>query len=76
MSCRLTAITALASISSQRAMGTPIWMIAMTVSTAALASSNEQMAAATLSGSGCSFSVTSVITPSVPSLPTISRVRS
>ena len=36
----------------------------------------QVFAALTASGSGYSFSVTSVITPSVPSLPTKSRVRS
>ena len=35
-----------------------------------------QQAAATASGKGCKRSVTSVITPSVPSAPTKSRVRS
>jgi hypothetical protein len=37
---------------------------------------NEQIAAATASGSGYRRSVISVMTPSVPSLPTNRRVRS
>ena len=64
------------SSSSIRATGTPSWIVAMTVSTAPLIDSNEQTAAETASGSGCSRSVTSVMTPSVPSDPTNSRVRS
>ena len=76
LSCALTATTAFRSSSSQRAIGTPTWMISIVVSTADFASSNETIAAATLSGRGCSFSVISVITPNVPSLPTIRRVRS
>jgi hypothetical protein len=48
----------------------------MTVSTAPLIESNEQTAAETASGMGCSRSVTSVMTPSVPSDPTNNRVKS
>ena len=51
-------------------------MRCIAVRTAAAIDANEQVAAATASGSGWSFSVISVITPSVPSLPTNSRVRS
>jgi hypothetical protein len=72
----LTARTALASSSSQRAIGTPIWMTWMVVRTAASMLGNWQIAALTASGSGYRRSVISVITPSVPSLPTNSRVRS
>ena len=50
-----------------------IWIV---VRTAASMLGKWQIAALTASGSGYSFSVTSVITPSVPSLPTNSRVRS
>ena len=76
MSCWFTARTAWVSSNSQRAIGTPIWINAMVVFTAAATSGKKQIAAATLSGSGWSFTVISVITPSVPSLPTIRRVRS
>jgi hypothetical protein len=64
------------SSSSTRAMGTPSWMIWITVSTASPMLGNEQIAAATASGSGYRRSVASVMTPSVPSLPTNRRVRS
>ena len=74
--CALTTRTALASSSSQRAIGTPIWIIWIVARTAEFTSGNWQIAALTASGSGCSLSVTSQITPSVPSLPTMSRVRS
>ena len=47
-----------------------------TVSTAPRIESNAQTAAETASGTGWSLSVTSVMTPSVPSDPTKSRVRS
>ena len=59
-----------------RATGMPSWIVAITVSTAPRIESNEQTAAAIASGSGCSRTVTSVMTPSVPSEPTKSRVRS
>ncbi len=74
--CALTARTAFRSSSSQRAIGTPTcvsWMVALTAPAMSL---KWQIAALTASGSGYSFSVTSVITPSVPSLPTNSRVKS
>ena len=48
----LTARTALASSSSQRAIGTPIWMTWMVVATAACTLGKWQMAALTASGSG------------------------
>ena len=72
----LTMRTLCASISSQRAIGTPSWMVWMVVRTAASMLGNEQMAALTASGRGYRRTVTSVRTPSVPSLPTIRRVRS
>ena len=57
-------------------MGTPIWMICMVVCTAASMLGKWQMAALTASGKGHSRRVISVITPSVPSLPTSRRVKS
>ncbi len=68
--------TVCVSISSQRAIGMPVWMIAIAVRTAGAIPLNQQVAAATASGRGCSSSVISAMTPSVPSLPTSSRVRS
>ena len=62
--CLLTARMALASSSSQRAIGTPSWMVWMVVCTAASMLGKWQMAALTASGSGYSFTVNSVITPS------------
>ena len=76
LSCRFTARTACVSSNSQRAIGMPIWMIWIVVRTAASMLGKVQVAAEIASGSGYSRSVISVITPSVPSLPTISRVRS
>jgi hypothetical protein len=72
----LTARIAWASSSSQRAIGTPIWIVSMVVCTAASMLGKKHTAALTASGSGYSRNVTSVITPSVPSLPTNRRVRS
>ena len=57
-------------------MGTPIWMIWIVVRTAASIDGKVQVAADIASGSGNTLSVISVITPSVPSLPTKRRVRS
>ena len=57
-------------------MGMPSWIVAMVVLTAASTLGNEQVAALIASGCGYTRSVISVITPSVPSLPTNSRVRS
>jgi hypothetical protein len=48
----------------------------MVVLTASATDGKEQIAADTASGSGYRRSVTSVMMPSVPSLPTNSRVRS
>ena len=73
---RLTASIWTSSRSSIRATGMPSWIVAMTVSTAPSIESNAQTAADTASGIGCSRTVTSVITPSVPSAPTNRRVRS
>jgi hypothetical protein len=70
------ASTMAASSSSTRATGMPDWMTAAAVSTAPAMEAKEQTAAETASGTRCSRSVTSVITPSVPSEPTKRRVRS
>ena len=51
-SWRLTAATVRPSSSSQRAIGTPIWMIAIVVCTAASTEGKWQIAADTASGSG------------------------
>ena len=59
-----------------RATGMPDWMVGITVSTASSRVSKLQTAAEIASGTPCSRSVTSVMTPSVPSEPTNSRVRS
>jgi hypothetical protein len=64
------------SSSSMRATGMPSCITAMTVSTAAASVGNWQTAALVASGMPCRRSRTLVTTPSVPSLPTISRVRS
>ncbi len=77
--CRaaLTARTAFASSSSQRAIGTPIWMIWMVVVHRrgdAREVADRRRSPPRAAGRACS--VISVITPSVPSLPTNSRVRS
>ena len=59
-----------------RATGIAWARTSMTVSTAASSVSNAHVAAVIASGVGCSRSVISVISPSVPSEPTNSRVRS
>ena len=59
-----------------RATGTPSWIVWITVRTALATSGNAQTAADTASGSGCSRTISSVISPSVPSEPIIRRVRS
>ncbi len=59
-----------------RATGMPDWMVAMTVMQAALTSGNAQWPPEMHSGMPASFRVISVTTPSVPSEPTNSRVRS
>ena len=74
--CWLQALTCTSSRSSIRAIGTPAWMVAITVSTAPASVSNEQAAAEIASGMPQSRSCTSVMMPSVPSEPTKSRVRS
>ena len=68
--------TVLWSINSTRAIGMPIWITSIVVRTAASMLGKEQIAAEMASGSGYSLTVTSVMTPNVPSLPTIKRVRS
>ncbi|MNT43959.1 hypothetical protein D3C72_1804560 [compost metagenome] len=72
----LTMRTVWWSMSSTRAIGTPSWMVWMVVRTAASMLGNEQIAALTASGSGYRRTVIWVMMPSVPSLPTIRRVRS
>jgi hypothetical protein len=62
--------------SSTRATGTPSWRIAMTEATASPMESNAHTPAEISSGMPRSRSVASVITPSVPSEPTNSLVRS
>ena len=51
-------------------------MVSITVSIASASPSKQQTAADIASGTGYRRTVTSVITPSVPSEPTNSRVRS
>ena len=59
-----------------RATGMPDWMVAMAALQASSTEENGQTPPAIASGMPCSFRVSSVMTPSVPSAPTISRVRS
>ena len=59
-----------------RATGTPSWIVWMTVLIAPSRLSKEHTAAAIASGMPYSRRVTSVMMPSVPSLPTNNRVRS
>ena len=59
-----------------RAIGMPQRITSMTVRTAASTDGKATTAERTASGSPCSFSVSSVMTPSVPSEPTSRRVRS
>ncbi len=59
-----------------RATGMPSWMVWITVAAAPAMDSNGQTAARTASGRPYKRSVSSVITPSVPSEPTNNRVRS
>ena len=59
-----------------RATGMPDWMVAIAALQAASTDGNGQMPPEIASGMPCSFSVSSVMTPSVPSEPTNSRVRS
>ena len=72
---RLTMRTVLASISSTRAIGTPSWMVWMVVFTASAMLGKEHTGGDT-SGQRVQAHGHSVITPSVPSLPTMRRVRS
>ena len=53
-----------------------LWIVAIVACTASATLGNEQVAAEIASGCGYTRSVISVITPSVPSLPTKMRVRS
>ena len=64
------------SSSSIRATGMPAARMPITVSTAPASVSNWQIAADCASGMPCRRSWISVMTPSVPSLPMNSRVRS
>ncbi len=57
-------------------MGSPVWIVAITQSTAGPIAPKAQAAADTASGWPLSRSVSSVIRPSVPSAPTNSAVRS
>ena len=59
-----------------RATGMPNWIVWITARTAASIESNAQTAADTASGCPKRRTVTSVMTPSVPSDPTKRRVRS
>ena len=72
----LTALIAAGSSSSQRAIGIPSWTASVTVATAPSRPSKTQRAAAISSGMPWMRSVSSVITASVPSEPSSSRVRS
>ena len=59
-----------------RATGMPDWMVRMVALQAASTEGNGQTPEEIASGMPDSLSVSSVMTPSVPSEPTISRVRS
>jgi hypothetical protein len=59
-----------------RATGMPDWMVRIVASQQASTVGNGQTPAAIASGMPDSRSVSSVMTPSVPSEPTIRRVRS
>ncbi len=72
----LQAATVASSRNSIRAMGMPVWMVAITQSTASAMVGKAQVAAETASGWPDRRSVSSVIRPRVPSDPTISAVRS
>jgi hypothetical protein len=76
LECRLIARTCSASSNSMRAMGMPDWMVAMAVLQQASTDGNGQVPPEIASGMPDSFSVSWVMMPSVPSDPTISRVRS
>ena len=70
-----SAAIVIASRSSQRSTGTPTPMIAAAARHAASTDGNAARATTTWSGIGCRRSVSSVITPSVPSEPTKRLVR-
>ena len=59
-----------------RATGMPDWMVTMVALQQASTDGNGHTPPAIASGMPESFSVSSTMTPSVPSEPTISRVRS
>ena len=59
-----------------RATGMPVWMVRIVVLQASATVGNEQTPLAIASGMPCKRSVSSVMTPSVPSEPIRSRVRS
>lgn len=59
-----------------RATGMPIWIVAITVLQAASRLGNGQTPPEIACGMPCSLSVSAVMTPSVPSEPISSRVRS
>ncbi len=59
-----------------RAIGMPCWMVRMVALQAASTEGNGQTPEAIASGMPDNLSVSSVMTPSVPSEPTISLVRS
>ena len=73
---RLTMASCASSMISTRATGMPSWIVVMTARAAPSIEANGQTAAATASGRPWRRRVTSVMTPSVPSDPTNSRVRS
>ena len=64
------------SSNSMRATGIADWITEIAVSTASCRVSKLQTAAEIACGTGCTFNVTSVMTPSVPSEPTKRRVMS
>ena len=63
-------------MNSIRAIGMPACMVIATQPTASSSVAKAQTPAATSSGWPCSFSVSSVMMPSVPSEPTMRPVRS
>ena len=73
---QLHARTCSASSNSMRATGMPDWMVGIAALQPASTEGNGQTPPEIASGMPGSFSVNSVMTPSVPSEPTISRVRS
>jgi hypothetical protein len=59
-----------------RATGMPLWIVMMVALQQASTEGKGQVPPEIASGIPCNFNVSSVMTPSVPSEPTISRVRS